>query len=352
MASRRQERKRTEKKGKAISMAIGATAIALTMFGVYFAVVEPAAKAERTDMIFRDAVKSKDIERFSDIVTLAGERPAKAEAVRLLQWFGLQDHLDKAIDEIAGDQREFRKGKPSNSKTDLFDVVEQDGTLWFETYQLDLKKQNLIIESDVPATVWVDGERNGTIDEEPLELELYPGEYSVLVRAEKDGKTGEVREAVQVGEKPSSKMTVSLEAQLAPDLVGQYDVDIRKVFEMEVKAQTGRSLDEMEDFVGEKRGDLEKAFGKSERKLEGYSQYEGMQVRYRKGRIQEIRIDLRKSESDLLALTGEPERRVERGGAVVWEYPSSFFEEVFDWFGFGVKKEVLEVDGRMWLSLS
>jgi len=332
--------------------AIGAATLALAALGVYVAVVEPAAKAERTDMIFRDAVKSKDIALFSDIVTVTGERPAKAEAVRLLQWFGQQERLDKAVREISEDQREVREGKASNSETDFFDVVEQDGTLWYETYQLEMKKQKLVIESDVPATVWVDEVRSGTIDGEPLELELYPGEYSVLVRAEKNGKTGEVRETVQVGEEPSSKLTASLEAQLAPDLVGQYDVDIKKMFETEVKAQTGHSLGEMEDFIGERKGEFEKEFGKSERKLEGYSQYEGMQVRYRKGRIQEIRIDLRKSESDLLALAGEPERRVERGEAVVWEYPESFFEEVFDWLGFGVKKEVLEVDGRMWLSLS
>jgi len=131
----------------------------------------------------------------------------------------------------------------------------------------------------------------------------------------------------------------------------EYAVDIKTLLETEVKARTGKSIDTMTSYLGRSRDSFENTFGTPDSTVANRARYDGYEVTYQSGQVEELLIRLNKTPDELEAIAGKPEGKKQEQVGTIWEYPSSFLEGVFEWLNLRAEKRVVEREEGMWLQL-
>ncbi|WP_214845796.1 hypothetical protein [Exiguobacterium sp. S90] len=323
----------------------------------YVSQIKPAAERERTEAVFVKAVNDQDRAAFQKLVYEDDQVVSIAEATRLMKWFQAEDgRLSRAAAEIKADQQNYPEPTAEKNEQDLFELKKTAGRFWYDEYVLHLNKQLLQVTSDVPeTTVFIDDEEVGVQEDEPLKIKRFPGEYDVLASVEANGKTGRDRQTVQLGDEKTTEVTFKLAKQIKPDVTEQYGLDIEKLLETEVEARTGKSIDTMTTYLGGDRTSFEKEFGPpvspSASNVANRAVYDGFEVTYANNDVKSIMIDLNKTPSELEAVAGKPESKSNESIGTVWEYPTSFFEDILGWLNLRSEKRVIERSDKMWLEL-
>lgn len=319
----------------------------------YVSQIKPAAERERTEAVFVKAVNNQDRAAFQKLVYEDDQVVSIAEATRLMKWFQAEDgRLSRAAAEIKVDQQNYPEPTAEKNEQDLFELKKTAGRFWYDEYVLHLNKQLLQVTSDVPeTTVFIDDEEVGVQEDEPLKIKRFPGAYDVLASVEANGKTGRDRQTVQLGDEKTTEVTFKLAEQIKPDVTEQYGLDIEKLLETEVKARTGKSIDAMTAYLDENRSSVEKEFGPPASNIANRAVYDGFEVTYANNDVKSIMIDLNKTPSELEAVAGKPESKSNESIGTVWEYPTSFFEDILGWLNLRSEKRVIERSDKMWLEL-
>lgn len=310
--------------------------------------MQEAAKMEKTDERLATLLKEKDQRGFQQLVTMNDKPLPMSEATRLITWLTTEsERTDRVIKQVKQDQDSGKQ-----VKAHLFTLQKEDGWLWYDRYSLNLNPQRLIVSSDVPKTeVSLDGEVIGTMDGTSLEIKRSPGEYDVQVSADQSGQTVQDSKTVQLGDEPNTAVDFKLADQFNTTVSNEYAVDIKTLLETEVKARTGKSIDTMTSYLGKSRDAFENAFGTPDSTVANRARYDGYEVTYQSGQVEELLIRLNKTPDELEVVAGKPERKKRERVGTVWEYPSSFLEGVFEWLNLRVEKRVVEREDGMWLQL-
>ncbi|KNH36027.1 TcaA second domain-containing protein [Exiguobacterium acetylicum] len=310
--------------------------------------MQEAAKMEKTDERLATLLKEKDQRGFQKLVTMNDKSLPMSEATRLVNWLTADaERTDRVIAQVKQDQDAGKQ-----VKTHLFSLQEEDGWLWYDRYSLDVNPQRLTVSSDLPGTkVSLDGEEVGTIDQKSLEVKRSPGEYDVQVSAEQSGQTVQESKTVQLGDEPNATVDFKLADRFNTTVSNEYAVDIKTLLETEVKARTGKSIDTMIGYLGRSRDSFENTFGTPDSTVANRARYDGYEVTYQSGQVEELLIRLNKTPDELEAIAGKPERKKREQVGTVWEYPSSFLEGVFEWLNLRAEKRVVEREDGMWLQL-
>ena len=310
--------------------------------------MQEASKLERTDERLASLLKEKDQRGFQKLVTMNGKSLPMSEATRLVNWLTADsERTERVIAQIKQDQDASKQ-----VKTHVFTLKEEDGWLWYEQYSLDVNLQRMTVSSDVPKTeVSLDGEEIGTIDQKSLEIKRSPGEYDVQVSAEQSGQTVQESKTVQLGDEPSATVDFKLADQFNTTVSNEYAVDIKTLLETEVKARTGKSIDTMTGYLGRSRDSFENTFGTPDSTVANRARYDGYEVTYQSGQVDELLIRLNKTPEELEAIAGKPEGKKREQVGTIWEYPSSFLEGVIEWLNLRAEKRVVEREDGMWLQL-
>lgn len=310
--------------------------------------IQEAAKMEKTDERLAVLLKEKDQRGFQKLVTTSGKSLSMSEATRLVSWLTADaERTDRVIAQVKQDQDAGKQ-----VKTHLFSLQEEDGWLWYDRYSLDVNPQRLTVSSDLPGTkVSLDGEEVGTIDQKSLEIKRSPGEYDVQVSAEQSGQTVQESKTIQLGDEPNATADFKLADRFNTTVSNEYAVDIKTLLETEVKARTGKSINTMTGYLGRSRDSFENTFGTPDSTVANRARYDGYEVTYQSGQVQELLIRLNKTPDELEAIAGKPERKKREQVGTVWEYPSSFLEGVFEWLNLRAEKRVVEREDGMWLQL-
>lgn len=343
-----------KKRNQRIVWLTGLILMVILMAYVGWSRVLPAAAREKTDQVFRQAVKDQDEETFRQLVYVNNKPLKMAETNRLMVWFRADENrLAKAVSEIKSDQSRYPKKPASSAKQDLFSLKQQPGRFWFDTYTLHLNEQTLEVTSDVNASsILVNETPSGnTLQGKPLILKRFPGEYEVSARVQENGKTGRASKTIQLGDQKKTSIAFELASQVAPDQKEQYGIDIEKLLEAEVKARTGKTVKQMTEYLGRSQQKWENTFGPPVNRLANKDVYEGFEVVYDGREVQSIVIDLNKTTSELENVAGKPESKTDEANGKVWKYPTGFFEELLGWLNIKSEKRIIERSGKMWLEL-
>lgn len=310
--------------------------------------IQEAAKMEKTDERLAVLLKEKDQRGFQKLVTMSGKSLSMSEATRLVSWLTADaERTDRVIAQVKQDQDAGKQ-----VKTHLFSLQEEDGWLWYDRYSLDVNPQRLTVSSDLPGTkVSLDGEEVGTIDQKSLEIKRSPGEYDVQVSAEQSGQTIEESKTIQLGDEPNATADFKLADRFNTTVSNEYAVDIKTLLETEVKARTGKSIDTMTGYLGRSRDSFENTFGTPDSTVANRARYDGYEVTYQSGQVEELLNRLNKTPDELEAIAGKPEGKKQEQVGTIWEYPSSFLEGVFEWLNLRTEKRVVEREDGMWLQL-
>ena len=354
MPSRITVYEKKKRRNQRIGLIVGIIVLAGLIAWIGWSQIKPAAERQQTDQVFQKAVQEQDRETFQQLVYLNNKPLKLAETNQLMKWFKADpERLERTVAEIKSDQNNYPKETKRTKQQDLFSLKKQPGRFWFDTYTLHLNKQTLEVKVDTEtASISIDDAPAGNADQEaPLTIKRFPGEYEVSARVEANGKTGQATETVQIGDQRTTTVVFKLAQQIAPDKKEQYGVDIEKLLEAEVKARTGKTVEEMTDYIGRSQSEVEKSFGPPTNQMANKTIYDGFEMVYENQEVKSILIDLNKTTSELEAVAGKPESKSTESVGTVWKYPSSFFDDLLGWLNIKSEKRVIERSGKMWLEL-
>lgn len=354
MPSRITVYEKKKKRNQRIGLSIGIIVLVCLMAWIGWSQIKPAVERQQTDKVFQKALQEQDKETFQQLVYLNNKPLKLAETNQLMTWFKADpERLERTLAEIKSDQKNYPEKTVKTSQQDLFLLKKQPGRLWFDTYTLHLNKQTLEVKVDTEtASISVDDVPAGKANQQtPLIIERFPGEYDVSARVEANGKTGQASETVQLGDQRNTTVAFQLAQQVAPDQKEQYGVDIEKLLEAEVKARTGKTVEQMTAYLGKSQSEVEKSFGPPTNRIANKAIYDGFEVAYENQEVSSILIDLNKTTSELEAVAGKPESKSTETIGTVWKYPSSFFDDLLGWLNIKSEKRVIERSGKMWLEL-
>ncbi|MDI3235604.1 hypothetical protein QK289_11360 [Exiguobacterium antarcticum] len=354
MPSRITAYEKKRKRNQRIGLIGGIVLLVLVMAWFGWSQVRPAAERQQTDEVFKKALQERDRKTFQELVYLNNKPLQMADSNRLMDWF-LADpqRLDRAVAEITSDQKKYPQKTKKTAEQDLFALKKQAGRFWYDTYILHLNKQTLEVTSDTEGTeISIEDAPVGNLNQEkPLTIERFPGEYEVSARVEANGKTGRASKIVQLGDQKTTAIAFQLAEQVAPDQKEQYGIDIEKLLEAEVKARTGKTVEQITDYIGQSQKEVEQTFGPPSTRVANKTTYDGFEVTYDKQEVQSLLIDLNKTPSELEAVAGKPQSKAKESVGTVWKYPANFFEELLGWLNIKSEKRVIERSGKMWLEL-
>lgn len=312
---------------------------------------KPAAANDKIHVRFKEALLTEDVSFFQENVEYEAEPLTRAEALRFMGWLNEEKSIrGEAISEVAQDRSDRAQGMEAEGLFRLFDTGE--GRFGFADYRIELLPKTLRASADVPLTnIWIDGVRAGRIDEagSAVEIVRMPGRYDVKAVTVVDGETVTETEAVTLTE--DVQLAFGLLPEQAETIAGQFDLERAQLIEIEVKAQTGHSIETLEALMNKREQTVVDEIGEPMERDDVW-RYDGMELRFVEGRVNRIDIDLQKRPDDLLALLGEPNERVDTDLGVEWRYDRTLLESIFTFLRLQSEKRFIERDEAIYLILT